>query len=214
MTLSTHRVIQLSMTLDRLEDLPGKYRRCASNLARIRNRLGAIEYTSRAQKAERLLWKLRDRLADDEDEFRRTRQLETLKAQVNAIDWRELEVRGEYEELFFKRSGISAVVCTGYAAELFCIFGPKRTMLFGFHGDDNPTSRIGREYGGHDFAVIDDRYVVDPWLDDTANESKQVVFDLEAPDDQPIIQELYGDRRCWKRNFDLERELTLSVVKL
>jgi len=191
------------MTLGSLEDLPGKYRRCASNLARIGNRLGAIEYTSRAQKAERLLWKLRERLTNDQEEFVRA----SLKAQVEAIDWRALEADGGHGDLIFKRSGISAVVCTGYAAELFCIFGPDRTSLFGFHGEDNPTSRIGRDHGGHDFAVLDGRYIVDPWLDDTVNESKQIIFDLEAEQDRLKILELYGDRFYWTRNVDLEREL-------
>ena len=132
-----------------------------------------------------------------------------LKAHVDAIDWRELEHR-DGEDLIFKRSGISAVVCTGYAAELFCKFGPGRTMLFGFHGEDNPTSRIGREYGGHDFAVIDVRFILDPWLSDTANESEQVIFDMEAPEDQSIIRELYGEQRYWERNHDLERELSCT----
>lgn len=131
----------------------------------------------------------------------------TLKAEVAAIDWRQLEAESEHEGLIFKRSGISAVVCTGYAAELFCTFGPERTSLFGFHGEDNPSSRIGREYGGHDFAILDERFIVDPWLNDTVNESEQIVFDLQSPKDQRAINDLYGDRRFWTRNHLLEANL-------
>jgi hypothetical protein len=61
--MTTHRLIQIAALLDNLEGLPNLYRRCAVKLAGIGNRNGAIAYTSRAQKADRVLMRVRERLA-------------------------------------------------------------------------------------------------------------------------------------------------------
>lgn len=64
--MTTHRLIQLAALLDNLEGLPSLYRRSASKLAGIGNRNGAMAYTSRAQKADRVLAHVRERLAKEE----------------------------------------------------------------------------------------------------------------------------------------------------
>jgi hypothetical protein len=128
------------------------------------------------------------------------------------IDWREREERLSDDRLVFRASQYSATVCTGYALELAHIFGLSRVQLFGFRHEDNPTSRIGREAGGHDFAIIDGRFIVDPWLDDTESISEQTVFDLLAPVDAALIADLYGSSECWERNHILEQQCPAEGV--
>lgn len=122
------------------------------------------------------------------------------------IDWREREVRLADDSLVFRACQWSATVCTGYALELAHIFGLNRVQLFGFQREANPTSRIAQDAGGHDFAIIDGRFIVDPWLDDTESISEQTIFDLLNPNDAALIADLYGPRDRWQRNYTLEQE--------
>lgn len=59
---STHRVIQIHSLEDTLSSKARVYRRCADNLARIRNNTGAGHYLRRAIRAERIAAKCRARL--------------------------------------------------------------------------------------------------------------------------------------------------------
>jgi hypothetical protein len=65
---------------------------------------------------------------------------------------------------------------------------------------------ISNKVGGHDFALIDNRYIVDSWLTgaEWIHEIKinQFVFDLEDPHDQEMVAELYGDPKTWKLMYD------------
>src|SRR5580765_8455135 len=94
----------------------------------------------------------------------------------------------------FTRSGYSGLQCTGYACELRNKLGAGRVKVLGFFGEDNPTSEIGRQAGGHDFAMVDDRYIVDPWLEQGFSQplgeglpSGRGVFDTHDPKDQAAI---------------------------
>jgi len=98
-------------------------------------------------------------------------------------------------------TGGSAVCCTEYACLIFKQL-PGRVQIFGFANENNPTSRVAREEihpGGHDFAVVDDRFIVDPWLRLVAGVSEQIVFDLADPGDASLAADVYGPRQCWER---------------
>ena len=95
--------------------------------------------------------------------------------------------------------GGSAVCCTDYAGYIFSQL-PGRVKIYGFANEDNPTSRVAREEihpGGHDFAVVDDRYIVDPWPRLVPAVLEQMVFDLTNPQDQALALDVYGPRDCW-----------------
>lgn len=95
--------------------------------------------------------------------------------------------------------GTSAACCTDYARQI-CRAMPNRAVIFGFYNKDNPTSRVAREEihpGGHDFAVVDDRYIVDPWIRLVADESDQIVFDMHDVADARAALDNYGPRACW-----------------
>lgn len=96
--------------------------------------------------------------------------------------------------------GTSAVCCTDYARQIYKAM-PDRTVIFGFTNTANPTSRVAREQyhpGGHDFAVVDDRYIVDPWVRLVAGRLLQIVFDLQDPLEAANALDIYGPRACWK----------------
>lgn len=96
--------------------------------------------------------------------------------------------------------GTSAVCCTEYARQIYKAM-PDRTVIFGFANIANPTSRVARDLfhpGGHDFAVVDDRYIVDPWVRLVAGRLLQIVFDLQDPLEAANALDIYGPRACWK----------------
>lgn len=90
----------------------------------------------------------------------------------------------------------SGVECTSYA---HYIADKENGSVFGFFEDENPTSEIAQAAGGHDFAIVDGRYIVDPWISQVETMSERCVFDLNSLEDQPIIKKLYGDRSRWKK---------------
>lgn len=70
--------------------------------------------------------------------------------------------------------------------------------VYGFDIKDNPVASeaISRCFG-HDFAVVDKRYIVDIWLSTFSGIENQVVFDLQDPEDRAKIEYYYGDPEKW-----------------
>lgn len=103
-------------------------------------------------------------------------------------------------------NGGSAVCCTDYAMLIYTTL-PGRVQIFGFANEDNPTSRVARDEihpGGHDFAVVDDRYIVDPWPRLVPMVLTQMVFDLHDPADAALALDIYGPRTCWRHMHEAE----------
>lgn len=76
---------------------------------------------------------------------------------------------------------------------------PGRVKVYGFHNTDNPTSKIAREKihpSGHDFAIIDDRFIVDSWLHLLRGQDKWI-FDLKDDEDCKLVLDIYGPSPCW-----------------
>ncbi|ARL04218.1 hypothetical protein [Burkholderia pseudomallei] len=104
--------------------------------------------------------------------------------------------------------GTSAITCTNYAVQVGRKL-PDRTEIFGFANEHNPTSRVAREEihpGGHDFALVDGRYLVDPWIRLVAAACDQICFDLGDPADAELVRDLYGPRECWRRMTSAEAD--------
>mgnify|MGYP003341012864 CR=1 FL=1 len=107
-------------------------------------------------------------------------------------------------------NGAYAVCCTSCAERIIELamqaFG-VRGEVFGWDVGKNPTSVVaGPTHGahldtgqGHDFAVIDGRYLVDPWAVHTECSSERAAFDLDDADDRCEVLRLYGDPRTWTR---------------
>lgn len=92
--------------------------------------------------------------------------------------------------------GSSAITCTNYARHVVARL-PGRARIVGFFVEDNPASRLAQIAGGHDFAIVDDRWIVDPWVRLVESESGRICFDLASPADRAIVEDLYGPRERW-----------------
>jgi len=96
-------------------------------------------------------------------------------------------------------TGGSACCCTEYA-QLIYLTLPGRVQIFGFANENNPLSRVAREElhpGGHDFAVVDGRYIVDPWPRLVHGTYQKMVHDLEDPADAEEALDFFGPRSSW-----------------
>lgn len=108
------------------------------------------------------------------------------------------------------KTGYSGVQCTGFACAIKHMLEKGRVKVMGWSEEENPTSEVAQSAGGHDIAVVDGRYIVDPWLTDvesgeiTTHTGKSInvngrgVFDLQNPADAEMIKRLYGDQSKWK----------------
>lgn len=93
--------------------------------------------------------------------------------------------------------GEPAVICSFCAAYIVRLEGAGKVV--GFHDGVNPTAHAaGYPGGAHDFALIGDRYIVDPWVKETGLTSTRAVFDLRNLGDAEEIRYLYGDRGKWE----------------
>ena len=69
-------------------------------------------------------------------------------------------------------------------------------VVHGYRHDDNPDAALGEGEGGHDFVIVDGRWLVDWWAKDTYQERD--LYDLQDPVDQALVLRLYGDPEKWK----------------
>lgn len=72
------------------------------------------------------------------------------------------------------------------------------TAIYGFWSRENTGWAGAILVDGHDFAVVDGRYIVDPWIVETERLSDRAVFDLKDPADQAEVRRIYGDRKAWR----------------
>lgn len=73
--------------------------------------------------------------------------------------------------------------------------------------EDNPNSLVALEDihpSGHDFAVIDDRWLLDPWIRLVASAYDQICFDMHDPEDMEMVRHIYGDPSNWSRLNQME----------
>ena len=96
----------------------------------------------------------------------------------------------------------SATCCTNYANHVRSTLGAigYEVNVVGFANEDNPSSRCAKEEfhpGGHDFAIVSQRYLVDPWVRLVACVEDQIVYDLFDDGQAAKALEIYGPRHCW-----------------
>lgn len=100
----------------------------------------------------------------------------------------------------------SSFICTYIASAVRMLEGDK-VKIYGFSTEENPESTYFIEENGedsdegHHFAVMDDRYIIDPWIYnnyyDYPNIFNRCVFDLLNKSDEEIIKYVYGDKTKW-----------------
>lgn len=79
-------------------------------------------------------------------------------------------------------------------------------QVFGYSCDENPEAVVGRDCGGHDFAVVDG-YLVDYWAHHFCGETNDPVL----PVDSTEVFALYGPSSNWKLMYDYR--LSKDVVE-
>lgn len=97
----------------------------------------------------------------------------------------------------------SSFICS-YVASAVKNLVPN-VKIYGFSADENPTSEYFKDDGddGHHFAVLNNRYIIDPWIYNNYEDYKskktfnRSVFDLKNKNDNNIIQYIYGDKNNW-----------------
>jgi hypothetical protein len=89
-------------------------------------------------------------------------------------------------------------ICTSWA-NMVATAVPGRSRVRGFWVDDNPeASDIANVCDGHDFAVVDDRYIVDGWAVHVEGISKRAVWDMQDPGDRQSVLRMYGRPERWQ----------------
>lgn len=99
----------------------------------------------------------------------------------------------------------SSFICT-FVAQAVKMLEGDRVKIYGFSTKKNPEAQYFVEengiddYEGHHFAVMDGRYIVDPWIYNNFYEDGifgRSVFDLQNKKDEEFIKYLYGDEDNW-----------------
>ena len=138
--------------------------------------------------------------------YHRRRQLE--RRYINrSLRPDEMEFWGMWrhkdDRLLFN-TGWSATLCSGYAVDLQRRFGRDRVTTYGYFASDSRGTLAADFAGGHDFAVLDREWIIDPWLTDVADIWPVGVFHLI--EDSDVIPYIYGPSTKW-RVTDLPHQL-------
>ena len=81
------------------------------------------------------------------------------------------------------------------------IAGQLGGEVWGYQHDENPTAVLGKWEFGHDFALVDGRYLIDWWATEYGSEVNDHpgVLDLANPTDARRAAIWYGERALWVR---------------
>ncbi|MBU2769153.1 hypothetical protein HAP94_24075, partial [Acidithiobacillus ferrivorans] len=103
----------------------------------------------------------------------------------------------------------SAITCTNYALQIRKGLPDHVVQIVGFENEHNPDCAVVREDwhpDGHDFAIVDHRWLVDPWARLVAGTRDQIVYDLQV--DARLVAETYGDPLKWETTGENRRDMT------
>ena len=87
---------------------------------------------------------------------------------------------------------------TNWAHRVLELLG--RADIRGYFAPANPTAASADGCSGHDFALVDDRFIADVCVSLFTGSVKQTVFDLYAETDQSEIHRLYRYPATWERS--------------
>lgn len=85
---------------------------------------------------------------------------ETIRDLETLVD--SIETLITYNDEATLPNGTAACVCTN-SATLICQLAGKGEV-WGYRDENNPRTKCGQFAGGHDFAFIDNRFIVDHWI--------------------------------------------------
>ncbi len=124
-----------------------------------------------------------------------------------------MEVPTTIERSYMPNGGIAN--CTNYA--LFVKSKLKHeghvVEIVGFTNSENPDCACATEEwhpGGHDFAIVDDRYLVDPWAKLVCGARSRVAYDMSDPADMNEVIKTYGNPFKWTVTSESHSFMTLD----
>jgi hypothetical protein len=98
-----------------------------------------------------------------------------------------------------------------WAARLRREFG-SRVKIYGFWAFENPAaSTLNEIRERHDFAVLDNRWLIDFWISRHYPEDGAGRVDLLDPEDYEAARAIYGDPERWERDLDMEARVDLRA---
>lgn len=98
-----------------------------------------------------------------------------------------------------------------WAGRLRREFG-SRVKIYGFWAFENPeASTLNEIRERHDFAVLDDRWLIDFWISRHYPEEGGALVDLQDADTYDAARKVYGDPACWERDLDMEARIDHRV---
>lgn len=105
----------------------------------------------------------------------------------------------EEEQCTIFPNGDHWACCTFWARGVEEMLGGHRVKVMGFSNTDNPTAEISKPIFGHDFALVDDHFIVDGWVKYVASHvgERSGVYDLHDDKDLEVVHALYGNPDCW-----------------
>ena len=133
---------------------------------------------------------------------------------LNPVETLLLVRDATYYTAFFNRSKLIATDSKNYAIEVYMRY-PTSTVIFEFIAAKNKNAQIAFTKlcaDKHNFAVVDHRYLIDPYIKIITNAWDQVVYDLSDSTDRRKVWELYGSDEYSTTNFTAMIE-ALTLVK-
>lgn len=107
------------------------------------------------------------------------------------------EERFDFEETVWHfADGSHCSTCTSGARRVALEFNGR---VLGYFSKSNSSSIIGGTLcEGHDFAIIDERWIVDYWSFRVARKIQSPVLDLQNPTERDLARNLFGDCNTWE----------------
>lgn len=100
--------------------------------------------------------------------------------------------------------GTRSAICTNWAIYARRVYR-DRVKLYGFDCSENPdASGMAEISDGHDFAVLDDRWILDGWLAHVEGLTGDPMIDIEDPENRAFLRSFYGDPARWVRLGEIE----------
>lgn len=122
------------------------------------------------------------------------RELDRLARMVEAA-WKRHEGRPDHGNHPFVCAKVGSVgCCTNTAVYLASRLNGK---VYGYSIEDNPEAEVGSTEGGHDFAIVDDRWLLDFWAKDYYHLPD--LYDMENPAEMVLVHKRYGDPKLWQQ---------------
>ncbi|MHB1642949.1 MAG: hypothetical protein ACYCS8_09840 [Acidithiobacillus sp.] len=114
-----------------------------------------------------------------------------------------LSYEGDTESVF---PDGSITDCANYAIQVRNAMPAGAVRVVGFRKEENPDSDVARESwkllqlegpSEHVFAIVDDRYLVDPWAKLFTGVRDRVAYDLQDDQDALLVAQTYGSPGNW-----------------